>query len=174
MAINWGKSARAYCKIRLTVGIVIAVIVGLILVIGGIVIRMKSESTSSYLPVESAIKSSSVSYHRNKYRITHVATYTIGGVKYTVRVPGASDIVDRAAADALVKDAVGKTVTVWYDPADPTKVTPLKHGEKYLLWGMLGFGAVSLLGAGVTYALRDNPVMCGMQVTSNVSNALFG
>lgn len=173
--VTFKQAAAKFCRIRLTIGAIGALLVGIALIGLGIYVRSKTPSSSSYVSTQAVVTQgivkTSVKDGKTTYQVEYSARYVVDGKAYTASVSGPGGIASLGDAQAVIRNAVAnkETKKVYYDPANPQKMTTVKHGEKMAMWVLIGIGALSIGGAALTYYLRDNSIMCGLQVASNVT-----
>ncbi len=180
MSAGMQKTAMTYFKVRLTTGAAITACIAAVMIVSSFFVRASLGDTGGYLPTTGLVKSGDVGTYvvensrTLRYRITYAVEYTVDGKAYTAAVTGPMGFTSRTTAEASLKNAIGTlTKTVYYNPTKPHMNTTVRNREDYIMSGMVILGAVLLVGAGVTYVLRDNPFMCGLQVASNAKRLFF-
>jgi hypothetical protein len=167
------NAAMTYCKVRITTGAIISMVVGVLLLIIGIYLRRSLADTDKWTPIDAKIKTC-VEIERKRDKKTYWdsvcrAEFAVGGKKYITNVSGSNVQYDsREAAAAGWKALVGTTKQVFYNPLDPAQTTETRNQEDYVVVATFVIGALLGLGGAVAYKLRSNPIMCGLQMASNV------
>jgi len=167
------SAAMRYCKIRVTTASVSSVMCAVVLIVLSFFVRRWMGDTGTYTPTQGTVRGGSVAAEQHKgavtYTVNYDVEYTVSNKKYYTTVSGPGGFGTRAYAQSALDSAINtRVVTIYVDPSDPAKNTTIRNREDYLMMGMLVVGGLALTYGIISYVLRDNPIMCGMQVASNV------
>jgi hypothetical protein len=168
------RGAQQYCTFRLLVGAASAACVGVVLLLVAVAATRLMTDTSKYVRAADAkvvggSVETTVAKGARMYVPRLVVQYTVDGKTYTTTtsVVGAT-VAARSDAEAAIQARTGGPVTLWYDPRDPAASTTAKNARAAVSWTAAACGLVVLAVAAWTYHMRDNPVLCGATVASDI------
>jgi hypothetical protein len=135
--------AAEFGRIMSDISAIVTTIIFMILLIIGIqLVRHKKTRTSSTTAtvhtVQTCAQFTDNSEKTVSYDCSLVVQYTVGTKKYTN--------VDLTISGPI-KYAVGDSITVYYDPADPSKIFTSKDEENIIGWILIGVGLVLLVSS---------------------------
>lgn len=170
---NMQSAAMKYCKIRIVTNAVSAVVCAFVTIVLSFFVRKWMGDTGKWLPTQAVVRGGQVSSMTTKdgtsYNLTFTADYTVDNKKYVTTVAGPSGFSSKVLAEANLASAVNsKTLNIYFDPVRPDKSTTVRNREDYVMATMMGLGVLALGYGIISYMMRDNPIMCGLQVASNV------
>lgn len=178
MSGRLASAAMKYCRVRANVGATVSVVLGALLLAGALFANRALGDSDKFVPTagtveDAAVSVSTASDGTTRYVVTRTVGYDAGGRRYSARLSGEVFPTDAAARAAARAAVLGRArVAVYYDPSRPSRMTVVPGREDWIAGGMAAVGALLLVAAAVTYALRDNEIMCGVRVASDVGALL--
>jgi len=140
------NDAASLGKLRALIGLIAGVVIAIIMIIIGIAQLISASSKKHTMPVVATVTQltgcQSLTPSNPSYECTFALSYTVNGVAYNV---------SSFSSTSKKMMAVGQTITVYYDPANPNDISnESRDYEKKFGWGLIG---VAILIIGIAYFL---------------------
>lgn len=138
------NDAASLGRLRALIGLIAGVVIAIIMIIIGIGLIISSSSKKHTMAVVATVTQltgcKSLTPSKPSYECTVALSYTINGVVYNA---------SSFSSTSNTMMAVGQTITVYYDPANPTDISnQSRDQEKNFGWSLIG---VSILIIGIAY-----------------------
>ena len=157
--MNFGRGAIEYCKLRLTIGAVFGALIAVLCCVGAIVVPFVMGDSSRFVAIDGKVVSSAMQVRRKDGKMYVIKIeYVVNDKTYS------ATITDRVDA------GLGDVRRVYYNPRNPVETVASINAENTIAWLLAGGALLAAGGAAFSYVMRENPVMCGLTVASDVTS----
>lgn len=135
------NDAASLGRLRALIGLIAGVVIAVIMIIIGIARLISASSKKHTMSVVATVTQltgcQSLTPSNPSYECTVALSYTVNGVVYNV---------SSFSSTSKKMMAVGQTITVYYDPANPNDISnESRYYEKKIGWGLIGL-AILIIG----------------------------